>query len=37
MRGNGDGETVPNLTGDHAARVSDYTPIILEEEMSRTP
>lgn len=27
-RGNGDGETVCTLTGDHANRVTDYTPIV---------
>ena len=27
-RGNGDGETVQTLTGDHAQTVSDYTPIV---------
>ncbi len=29
MRGNGDGETVPTITGDHASRPTDYTPIIM--------
>lgn len=27
-RGNGDGQTVCTLTGDHANRVTDYTPIV---------
>lgn len=27
-RGNGDGETVQTLTGDHARSVSDYTPLV---------
>ena len=27
-RGNGDGETCPTLTGDHANRVSDYSPVL---------
>lgn len=27
-RGNGDGETVQTLTGDHARTVSDYTPLV---------
>ena len=27
-RGNGDGQTVCTLTGDHADRVTDYTPIV---------
>lgn len=26
-RGNGDGDTVPNLTGDHENRVTDYTAV----------
>ena len=29
-RGNGDGQTVPTLTGDHQNRVTDYTSIIVE-------
>lgn len=29
-RGNGDGCTVPNLTGDHESRVTDYTAICLQ-------
>lgn len=29
-RGNGDGKTVPTLTGDHQNRVTDYTSIIVE-------
>ena len=29
-RGNGNGEIVPNLTGDHGNRVTDYTPIIFD-------
>ncbi len=28
MRGNGDGQIVPTLTGDHASRPTDYTPVI---------
>ena len=28
-RGNGDGKTVPNLTGDHENRVTDYTAICI--------
>ena len=27
-RGNGDGKTAPNLTGDHENRVTDYTAVI---------
>ena len=27
-RGNGDGETVPTLTGDHEKRVTDYTALV---------
>lgn len=30
-RGNGDGETVPTITGDHQNRVTDYTAIVLHE------
>lgn len=30
-RGNGDGNTVPTLTGDHQNRVTDYTAIIYQE------
>lgn len=30
-RGNGDGETVPTMTGDHQNRVTDYTAIVLQE------
>ncbi len=29
MRGNGNGETVNNITGDHASRTTDYTPVVL--------
>lgn len=29
-RGNGDGKTVPTITGDHESRVSDYTAIAIE-------
>lgn len=29
--GNGDGETVPTMTGDHQNRVTDYTAIVLHE------
>lgn len=29
-RGNGDGETVPTLTGDHENRITDYTAICVE-------
>lgn len=36
MRGNGDGEVVPNLTGDHASRPSDYTPIAFKAAVGRT-
>ena len=31
-RGNGNGEIVPNLTGDHGNRVTDYTPVIAWKE-----
>lgn len=30
-RGNGDGTTVPTMTGDHQNRVTDYTAIVLRE------
>lgn len=30
-RGNGDGATVPTLTGDHGNRITDYTAIVTEE------
>ena len=30
-RGNGIGDVVPNLTGDHAGHISDYTPIVIEQ------
>lgn len=31
-RGNGDGETVPTLTGDHENRVTDYTAVLVDSE-----
>jgi DNA (cytosine-5)-methyltransferase 1 len=31
MRGNGDGKVCPNLTGDHASRPTDYTPVIFTQ------
>lgn len=31
-RGNGDGKTVPTLTGDHQNRITDYTAVILGED-----
>lgn len=31
-RGNGDGKTVPTITGDHESRVTDYTAIITERQ-----
>lgn len=30
MRGNGDGNTIPTLTGDHASRPTDYTPVVIQ-------
>lgn len=30
-RGNGDGDTVNTLTGDHADRVTDYTPVVFQQ------
>ena len=35
MRGNGDGDKVPNLTGDHAGRPTDYTPMVFEPRLAR--
>ena len=32
MRGNGDGNTIPTLTGDHASRPTDYTPVVITEQ-----
>lgn len=29
-RGNGDGQTVPTITGDHNGRISDYTAVLCE-------
>lgn len=29
-RGNGDGETVPTITGDHENRITDYTSVVCE-------
>lgn len=31
-RGNGDGKTVPTLTGDHQNRITDYTAVVLGED-----
>jgi len=30
-RGFGNGKVVPNITGDHASRVNDYLPVVVEE------
>ena len=30
-RGNGDGETVPTITGDHNSRITDYTAVVCEK------
>lgn len=30
-RGNGDGDTVPTITGDHNSRITDYTAVICEK------
>lgn len=30
-RGNGDGETVPTITGRHNANISDYTAVLVEK------
>lgn len=37
MRGNGDGETVGTLTGDHAGRPTDYTPVVVIQERACAP
>jgi len=37
MRGNGDGETVGTLTGDHAGRPTDYTPVVAIQERACSP
>lgn len=37
MRGNGDGETVGTLTGDHAGRPTDYTPVVAIQERACAP
>ena len=29
-RGNGDGNTVPTITGDHAESITDYTAVVVE-------
>ena len=35
MRGNGDGNIVNPLVGDHASRPTDYTPVVLKPEPAR--
>jgi DNA (cytosine-5)-methyltransferase 1 len=37
MRGNGDGVTVGCLTGDHAGRPTDYTPVVAIQERACAP
>lgn len=37
MRGNGDGQTVNSLVGDHASRPTDYTPVIVRPDVSVLP
>lgn len=32
-RGNGDGETIPTLTGDHENRITDYTALCVERKV----
>jgi DNA (cytosine-5)-methyltransferase 1 len=34
MRGNGNGRTSPTITGDHASRPTDYTPIVFSQELT---
>lgn len=36
-RGNGDGKTVPTITGDHESRITDYTAIVTDPEDCLTP
>ena len=36
-RGNGNGKTVPTITGDHESRVTDYTAIVTEPKDCLTP
>lgn len=36
-RGNGDGETVPTITGDHNNRVTDYTVVMLRDNPNTRP
>ena len=36
-RGNGNGKTVPTITGDHESRITDYTAIVTEPEDCLTP
>lgn len=36
-RGNGNGKTVPTITGDHESRITDYTTIVTEPEDCLTP
>lgn len=31
-RGNGDGQTVPTMTGDHMNRITDYTAVVMEDD-----
>ena len=35
-RGNGNGKTVPTITGDHQSRITDYTAVVLGEEKGCT-
>ena len=32
-RGNGDGKTIPTLTGDHENRITDYTALCVERKV----
>lgn len=33
-RGNGDGDISPTITGDHQNRITDYTAIVVEDDIS---
>ena len=35
MRGNGDGDNVPTLTGHHAGAISDFSPMVFESRIAR--
>ena len=35
LRGNGDGATANTITGDHASRITDYTPVVVSSSVRR--